>query len=395
MRLILLLFLFLTPFSLLFASLNSKSAMVYYGEKISYSMVGIHEYIIVQPNLTNTYTHGFSLYKNQMYAYISIGEIDRTLEVYKDVKKEWIMAQNSAWSSDILDLKSKEYREFMFKRLIEPARKKGFKNFFFDTLDSYEVYSKSKEQRVANREALIAFIKEFHKRYPDSKLILNRGFNIIDDVHDIIQAVLFESYYYGVSGKELSYEAVSPQDREWLDIYIKKIKDYGLDVICLDYLDFKNEQETIELTQKIAKKGMIPYVSTRDLKRYGVSSKNAIKREIFTLIDGAGLDITEQGLIINSGVVFEYMGYMQHFHDISKGLPNVESMQHYRGVVIWLQNYNKHPAKMMKWIQKLIKKGIKVAFVRNFGTLPTNKLLKPLNIEVRALDVLSKKRDSR
>jgi len=382
MKLLLLIYLLFTPISTLFASLTSKSAMVYYGEEISYSMVGIHEYIIVQSYLTNTNTHGFSLYKDQMYAYISIGEIDRTLDIYKDVKKEWIVAQNKAWQSDVLDLKSKEYQNFMFEKMIEPARKKGFKNFFFDTLDSYEFYSKTQKQRIENRVALVSFIKEFHTRYPDSKLILNRGFNIIDEVHEIVQAVLFESYYKGISGEQLVYKSVSKNDRQWLDIYIKKIKEYGLDIICLDYLDFRKPKETLELVKKIAKTGMIPYVSTRDLTSYGVSSKNAIKREVFTLVDESKLDIMDQGSIVNTGVVFEYMGYMQKFHDINKGLPSPKKMLHYAGVVIWLQNDYKQAKKLLDWVLELKKIGIKVVFVNSFGFAASETLLQPLGIKV-------------
>ena len=390
MKLLLLLFLLFTPLSMLFASLSSKSAIVYYGKDISYSMVGIHDYIIVQPHLTNTYTHGFSLYKDQMYAYVSIGELDRTLDISKDIKKEWIVAENRAWKSDVLDLKNKEYQEFMFEKLIEPAHKKGFKNFFLDTLDSYELYSKTKEQRLANQEALVSFIKEFHIRYPNAKLIINRGFNIIDKVHELVQAVLFESYYHGLNGENLVYKPVSNKDREWLDIHIKKIKDYGLDVICLDYLDLKNANEGLELADKILDRGMIPYVSTRDLKHYGISSKNAIKREIFTLVNESTLDVMEQGATVNTGAVFEYLGYMQKFHDVNKGLPDVESMLHYAGVVIWLQSNYKHPKKLMTWIVKLKKKGIKVAFANTFGFTLSKEILSELGIEVTTKAVLKK-----
>ncbi|MDF1877482.1 endo alpha-1,4 polygalactosaminidase [Sulfurimonas sp. SAG-AH-194-L11] len=365
--------------------------MVYYGKKISYPLVGIHEYIIVQPHLTNTATHGFSLYKEQMYAYVSIGELNRTLDIYKDIKKEWIVAQNSAWKSDVLDLKDSEYREFIFEKLIEPARKKGFRNFFFDTLDSYEFYSKTQKHRVANRAALVGFIQEFHSRYPDAKLILNRGFNIIDEVHSIVEAVLFESYYYGLSGEKLKYKKVTDKDREWLDEHIHKIKNYGLDVICVDYLDFRDKEKALKLAKKLAKKGMVPYVSTKDLNSYGISSKNAIKREIFTLVDTSKADITEHELIINSGAIFEYMGYIQHFHDINKGLPEMQSMHQYKGVVIWLQDYYKYPQIMMDWISKLRKEDIKVVFVRNFGALPTNKLLNSLGISVDKVTLSKKK----
>ena len=375
-------FFLLLLISQLFASLTSKSAIVYYGENISYSMVGIHDYIIVQPDLTNTTTHGFSLYKKQMYAYVSIGEIDKNIPAYKEVQKEWIVAQNKAWKSAVLDIKNVKYREFLFEKMIEPVMQRGFKNFFFDTLDSYELYSKTVKQRTDNRAALVAFIKEFHKRYPDAKLILNRGFNIIDEVHEDIQAVLFESYYHGVGGAKLAYREVSKKDREWLDIYIKKIKSYGLDVICLDYLNMKSIKKAEKLEKKIEKKGMIPYVSNRDLTGYGVSSKNAIKREIFTLVDESASDIRKQEAIVNMSVVFEYMGYMQRYHDISKGLPKMAEMQQYKGVVIWLRNYYKKPELLMQWVLKLKKLKIKVVFLNIFGFVPTNELLKSLEIQV-------------
>jgi len=373
------------------ASLANKSAIVFYGENISYSMVGIHEYIIVSPDHINTSSHGFKTYQENMYAYVSIGEIDRDIDVYKNIKKEWILAENSSWSSDVLDLKNAQYINFIFEKMIEPQRKRGFKNFFFDTLDSYMFYSKTAKEQKLSQEALVAFIKEFKVRYPDSKLILNRGFSIIDAVHEDIEAVLFESYYRGVGGKNLHYKKVSKEDRKWLDVYLKKIMAYGIDVISVEYLSEKNLDKAESLIKKIEKKGMIPYVSNKELTRYGLSSKEAIKREIFTLIDASKLDIMEQGATINTGVVFEYMGYMQRFYDINKGLPSPKNMAHYGGVVIWLQNYYKEPKKLMAWVLELKKMGVKVVFANNFGFDPSEELLKPLGIKVSKKSKLKKR----
>jgi len=133
------LFLFILIGSL-FASVEDKSAIVYYGDDLSYPLVGIHDYIIVQPKHTNTATHGFSLYKKNIYAYVSIGEVETNSNISNDINKSWIVAQNKAWESDDLDINNKEYQEFIFKRQIEPLIKKGFENFFFDTLDYYYFY---------------------------------------------------------------------------------------------------------------------------------------------------------------------------------------------------------------------------------------------------------------
>jgi len=118
------LFSFLFCFTLLHASLEDKSAIVYYGNKISYPMVGIHDYIIIQPDNIDTYRHGFELYKNKMYAYISIGEAQKNSKEFKNIKPSWIVAKNKAWSSVVLDLTNKQYTDYLFS-LAQKYKKRG------------------------------------------------------------------------------------------------------------------------------------------------------------------------------------------------------------------------------------------------------------------------------
>lgn len=374
--------------STLFGAPRDKSAIVYYGENISYPMVGVADYIIVQPELTNTKTHGFSLYKEKMYAYVSIGEIDKNVKEYAKVQPSWILAKNTAWSSEVLDIKNLEYQEYLFREMIEPRLQEGFKNFFFDTLDSYHLASKTKEEKAANAKALAAFIMLFHKKYPDAKLIINRGFEIIDEVHEAVEAVLFESYYKGIGGEKLAYKEVSDADRIWLDIQISKVKSYGLDVISLDYLKPQEMTKAPAIIEKIKAKGMIPYISNRELDLYGQSSKNAIKREILTLVDEGESDIVFNNAHRNGALVFEYMGYIQKLHDIGKGLPAIETMRHYAGVVIWLDYNYQEPNKLMQWIKSVKSLGVKVVFIGNFGIDTANFSLESLGIEI---DKFSKK----
>ena len=373
-------FILLLLYSSLFANLHTKSAIVYYGNKISYPMVGIHNYIIVEPSNTNVNTHGFDVYKEKIYAYVSIGEIDTNIDAYKDVKKSWIVAQNKTWKSKVLDVTNPAYKKFLFEKIIAPQIKRGFKNFFFDTLDSYQLAAKTKEQRAKSEAALVDIILTFHQRYPKAKLILNRGFEIIDKVHNAVTAVLFESYYYGIGAENTSYKEISKGEREWLDIQIQKVKKYNLDLICVDYLpasDFEKKSE--KLVSQLEKKGFIPYIANKALDIYGKSSKNPIKREIFTLIDSSTVDIIFSGAHLYGALPLEYMGYIQKLYDARQPLPPVEHMKQYGGVIIWLRHNYKNPAKLIHWILSLKKAKIKVVFANSFGTNAIN-LLKPLQI---------------
>ena len=324
--------------TLLFASTPKKSAIVYYGSNISYPMVGIHDYIIVEPNNIDVYQHGFEVYRDKMYAYVSIGEIDPSDPAFAKLDKRLIVGKNKAWKSHLLDLTDPAYKEFLFKEMIEPQIKRGFVNFFFDTLDSYQLIAKTKEDRAKNEAALVDIIHTFHQRYPHAKLILNRGFEILDKVHTDITALLFESYYQGVGGKNLSYRPVSKEDRKWLDTHLNKAKAYKLDIICIDYLPLeKLPLNATKLIKKLEKKDFIPYVATRELDSYGYASKNAVKREILTLIDENKEDRVSQSAHLLGALPLEYQGYIQKLYNIDENpLPSMAAMQQYGGVVIWL-----------------------------------------------------------
>jgi hypothetical protein len=365
----------------LFASLANKSAMVFYGKDISYPMVGIHDYIIVQPDLTDTSRDGFSLYSKQMYAYVSVGEISSEVKEFSLIPKKWILSENRAWDSKVLDIKNRDYQEFLFTKVMDPLIAKGFHNFFFDTLDSYQIVAKTDAQRKSYKKALVAFIHQFKKRYPKSKLIINRGFEIIDEIHKEIEAVLFESYYYGLNPKDLFYDRIDDSARTWLDIHIKKIQKYGLDVICLDYL----ESEDVELSQQTAKdiikKGMIPYISTKELTSYGYSSKDALAREILVLVDESHTLRDKTSAHLYGSVVFEYLGYIAKLHDVSKSLPKLSDIQKYAAVVVWLPAVVEDTEKLFNWLDEINALDIKIAFVDGFGMGVENDFFKELGID--------------
>jgi len=382
------LLLFFTFGALLLASPTpNKSAIVYYGTNISYPMVGVHDYIIVEPNNIDVYRHGFDVYKEKMYAYVSIGEIDPDDPAYAKLDKKLIVGKNRAWKSYLLDLTNPVYKEFLFKEMIEPQIKRGFKNFFFDTLDSYQLIAKTQKQRAKNEAALVDIIHSFHKRYPHAKLIVNRGFEILDKIHSDITALLFESYYQGVGGKELGYKKVSQEDRKWLDTYLDKAKSYKLDIICVDYLPLdKIPSDGTKLLHTIEKKGFIPYVTTRELNSYGYSSKNPVKREILTLIDESKDDRIYLGAHLLGALPLEYQGYIQKLYNIDKKpLPTLEKMQQYGGVIIWLTKPYKKPVKLIDWIISLQKYNIKVVFMSDFF-IDNPKLLEKLSIYFKNIE---------
>ncbi|MEA2091256.1 MAG: hypothetical protein U9O83_02690 [Campylobacterota bacterium] len=316
-----LLLLFLS--SALWANLSDKSAIIYYGKNISYSMVGIHDYIIVNPSNVNTKAHGFSVYKKKIYARIVVDK--KKNDSLKNLQKTAALRVNQ-----------------------------GFENFFFDIRDAKE-----------REKELISFINKFHEKYPDYKLIIKSKLNM-EQVYDSVTAVLFESHLKA----------------KYSDKEIEKIKSYGLDIIDVEYAKISDMDEVSNIVNKIKANGMIPYVTNFELNIYGKSSKKAVKREILTLIDESVDDRILISAHQHGALSLEYMGYIQKLHDINRGLPDIDSMGHYAGVVVWLSVDYEHPAKLIRWVLSLDKLGIKVAFADNFGSEIDSLLLKQLGIDI-------------
>jgi len=146
---------------------------------------------------------------------------------------------------------------------------------------------------------------------------------------------------------------------------IAKLKHFRDTIIDIETTaSHKSPKERIEALQKM---GIIGYITNPAQDIYGQGVKNAIKREILTIID----DSIDDRIVLSAhqygALPLEYQGYIQTLYDIKQGLPDPEHLTQYAGVVIWLNTEYKFPEKLTEWVNKLFKKGIYVAFADNFG----------------------------
>lgn len=298
----------------LYAALDDKSAIIYYGDKISYPMVGIHDYIIVDADKTKLDTHGYSLYKDKIYARV--------------------IADNA------------------LLKTVERRVNEGFVNFFID----------SGSLKAAAVDKLLDVL---HSKYPKSKFILNAQYRLPLDDYELLTALFVDAQ------KTLSND------------FIEELHSLGIDIIKLKYLSssYEEEEAKAQLT-KIKKEGMIPYLGHYGLTSYGLSTKNAIKREILTLVDESAHDRTILGAHYLGAMPLEYLGYVEKLYDINRGLPDMDAMSQYAGVVVWLEKEYKKPEKLISWVAALYKRNIKVVFANSFGFSASSLLLKPLGVNL-------------
>ena len=294
----------------LFASLHDKSAIIYLGEKISYPMVGIHDYIIVDPDKTDVYTHGFDLYKKKMYAQITITRNSTPKQLLEQIQN---------------------------------LQTKGFSNFYIKASKKTDVQTTSLLNTLSSRSG---FQNMHILLHPSSSLDLSQVANTFEGL--VLYNALKSSY---------------------LEQTVAKLKHY-----CDTIIDIETTTSSLtpkERISRLKRLGVIGYITNHAQDIYGYGVKNALKREILTLVSPQGRSIHILPAHQIGAVPLEYQGYIQSLYDVSQGLPDPDHLTQYAGVVIWLDRDYKYPDKLISWITEVQKHNIYTAFAGSFGISDT------------------------
>lgn len=354
-----------------------------YSKNIDDRFINFYDKVVVEADAIDTI---YALrYPEKMVAYVSVGEIEPWRKTEMPYDKAWIISKNKTWNSLIADLNQEAYQAFIFKR-IEKLYKMGYRNFFLDTMDAYHVTAKDKALFQKQQRALIAFIKKLDKRYPKASIIINRGFELLDEIHPYVEAVVAESLIARYDHANKSYVRVPREDQQWLLAQFQKAQKLGLDAISIEYTN-RSSQSRLEIAKEVRALGITPYVTDGLLQEQGECEVERIRRDVLILFNQS--IVKEKKAVYSSphlsiALPIEHLGYVPILHDISKKELPKRVEDKYHAVIVWLHGQTKNDAKLYDWILELKAKNIKVLFFDNFATLQSNEQLQALNLEKKS-----------
>ena len=346
---------------------HSYNAAFFYGTPFIPEL-RIYDAIIVEPDQPDFASVPANL-QNKLYAYTSLGEVGTDKPYAKNVPATAKIARNPAWSSDVMDQTSPVWQQFYIDSVVAPLWKKGFRGIFIDTLDSYQLAATTPTTRAAQEAGMITTIRQLKIRFPGIRIILNRGFEILPQIHTDITAVVAESLFQGWNNAKRQYTAISDEDRNWLSTQLNRVKnDYQLPVIVIDYADPKQRPQARQLAQKIRSAGFIPWISNPELDMLGVGSPEIQPRRILMLYDGReNKDPVYSDIHRFAAMPIQYMGYIPEYHDLTLPLPSQQLAGQYAGIVLWSGSAENNVPQLKPWLLKQIKLGIRLAVINEFG----------------------------
>lgn len=228
----------------------------YYGNDAPLSALCGFDVAIVEPGF------GWSLPRpggrTQWLAYLSLGEALEAQPYFSALPKAWLLGENTAWGSRIIDQGAPGWPEFLQRNIAQPLWQAGYAGFFLDTVDTHLRLAPGLRQR--QEAGVTNSILRLREAYPQSVILLNRGFELLPDVHRHIDGIAFESLYSGWDERAQRYVAISPQDRQWLLAQSATAQSCGLPVIAIDYCPPKDLDRAAIIAGKIRNHTIVPYV---------------------------------------------------------------------------------------------------------------------------------------
>ena len=354
------------------ARAESPAVAFFYGANPPWAVLQAFDMVVVDPD--HVADPRVPLLKStRLAAYVAVGEVQPSRAYAAKLPKDWLVGDNAAWGSRVVDQSAPGWPAFFANEVIAPLWNAGYRDFFLDTLDSYHLMARNDAARAKQEAGLVAVIRAVKARFPEARLIFNRGFEILPAVHGEVFAVAAESLYEGYDAGAKHYRPVPQADREWLLGQLERVrKEYRLPVIAIDYLPSAERERARATAKKIIDLGMIPWVATPELDTVGVGLVEAMPRTILAIHEPLADEyaVRMHPVIRRASMPLNYLGYAVETADPLR-LPTHVLAGQVAGIVVWLEKSPdaKSRRALIAWLEKQHLAGIPMALLGDVAFL--------------------------
>jgi polysaccharide biosynthesis protein PelA len=364
---------------------SSYSIAWHYGAKPPLDSLRIFERVVVEPD------HGMdpraywtkNKGRSELYAYLAIGEVQKSRSYFRAMPPEMLRGENPDWASLVIDQSHELWPEFFVEKIVTPQWNRGYRGFFLDTMDSYQLIAKDDYARTAQTQGMVKAIRRLKAKYPDAKLVFNRGFELLPELRQLVEAVAAESLFRAWDNAAKLYKEVVIEDRKWLLDRLKEAQAMGLIAISIDYVDPKEATLARETVHKILGLGLTPYVSDGLLQTIGRGTLEITPRKVLLIHDTkVNRDSHFAGAQRFLVTPLQYLGYRVDLVDVrDEPVPDGFLGDQYSAVIVQVTSTDTLAKfKLEPFITKVHEQGLKLIFFEGLGEILDGKLATRLGL---------------
>ena len=201
--------------------------------------------------------------------YLSLGEIRTAEPSWTLLDSAAVLPENPDWpGTRRVDIRHPSWHALVLDRRIPSLASQGFTGLMFDTLDTPPYLELLDPARYRGmREAAVGLVDSIRARWPEMTLIMNRGYALLPDVVQKVDAVIAESLMTSPESQTSGFVWV---DSRQVDMQLKLLNPAArrrppLPILSLDYWDPNDAKTIAEIYRRERELGHHPYVATRSL----------------------------------------------------------------------------------------------------------------------------------
>lgn len=357
---------FLAPLMMLVSTVafaQQPSVAFYYGDHPPMNELRAFDWVVVEPGHLpdpKPYQHA----ESEVFAYVSLGEVLPDKPYFSQMPVSWLKGENKGWNSRVIDQTANGWADFAVEKLFAPLWQAGYRGFFLDTLDSFNIIANTDAERSAQAQGLAKVIAAIKTRFPQAKLIFNRGFEILPFTHQWADAVAFESWISGYDADKKRYRDVPQADREWLGGQLAQVKAWQIPIVAIDYVPPEQREKARSVAKVLQAEGFIPWVANPELDMLGVGSVEVMPRRVL-MVTSPSPDEYEYHFsptVTHPTAILNAMGYAVDYSPINRQLPMQPLVGQYAGVVVYLSDEaeSKQNKQLVPWLLQLRQQNLPV-----------------------------------
>jgi polysaccharide biosynthesis protein PelA len=244
--------------------------LVFYGERADEATLATYDIVVLDPGFQGSIS-AVADAGTRICSYLSLGEIKSSDPFFDSIDRAALLEENPDWpGTRRVDVRHPAWHSLVFDRQIPSIAAKGFNGLMLDTLDTAPYLEQVDPGRYDGmRAAAIGLVAAIRTRWPSMMLIMNRGYALLPDLVDKIDAVMAESLVTSPDPRTGGFVWVDPQ-RVGLELSLLSPaarRSPPLPILSLDYW-FPDDSKTIAAIYRRERDlGHHPYVATRLLDR--------------------------------------------------------------------------------------------------------------------------------
>lgn len=320
-------------------ALDQRDIVFYYGGRIPVDDLRHYDHIVIQPSQVLPAEREQLLKLDSLtFAYVSIGEVARNSEDLGKIKSKWSIGTNPLWNSLVMDMSAPAWRDYLLEQHFGRLWQQGYRAFFLDTVDSYLLAARDGKRRELQEDGLVTLLAEVKRRFPGVKLLLNRGFEVLDRVHRYADGMIAESLFHGFDPLSGKHAPTKPETRQWLINQLKRAQnEFNIPVTVLDYVEPGEWREAEQTAKQILELGFMPWVANGDLTWLGQGRLRLMPRRVLAIVDGTPEQQWDHPFFRHAAMPLEQLGLAVDYWYIDQmGLPIEPLVGRYSGVMTWL-----------------------------------------------------------